>query len=486
MSVTQRIIKNTLVLFGSHILTKLLNFALLIILTRMLGSSGFGLYSFALAYVMLFMLLTHLGVNTLLVREIAKNKTAAPDMIGATVPMVALFSGFTLILLNGIAWAAQWPQQDRLVIFIFGIYLFFDSWSRYLISVYRAYERMEFEALVNVSEKTGLLLVAIFTWLSGADMLWLFWAFAAVQFFKASFAFYLAKKFFLAFPIKWNFERVKVILRESYPFALSGIFFTISSRIDIVMLKFFYSDSAAGIYSVARRLINTLIFIPENVAYALFPALSILYVSRKLQFEKTFQRSFHYLTIIAIPLVAGLFILAPQIISLLFEPEFARASIALRLLTVSLAIMFVNYGFVATLSSIGKQHLVSLYMGIAMIINVALNYLLIPKYEILGACYATIISDLVTVLLVLFSMRKILQLPKFSFEGLRVLLAGAGIFILIYFMRHWHLAMVIGLSAVVYLLLLFILKIVSREDIKIVQQFFRDRIPVKENDGVAD
>jgi O-antigen/teichoic acid export membrane protein len=342
---------------------------------------------------------------------------------------------------------------------------------------------MEFEAVINVCERVGLIAAAIHVWATIPDLELLIILFASVQFLKSGLAYFLIRKNFLLIQPKLDFKKAYAILKESYPFALTGVFFTISSRIDIIMLKFFHSDSAAGIYSVARKLIESLFFIPENVAYALFPALSVLYVSQKELFRKTFQRSFHYLMLIAIPVVIIIFFLSPHIVNLLFEPEFARASIALRWLVISLGIMFLNYLFIATLSSIGKQHLISLYTGLAMIINVILNYALIPKFEIVGACMATVLSETITVILVIVTIKKLIQLPKFSFTNLKALFSGALIAVFIYLFGNWNLILVIILSGLIYLFLLVILKVLSKEDMEQLAQYIRSKISHKKDVG---
>ncbi len=74
MSTGQRIIKNSIFLILSQIFSKIFNFGLILVLTRLLGTSGYGLYSFSFSYVSLFVVLTHLGITNLLVREIARNK----------------------------------------------------------------------------------------------------------------------------------------------------------------------------------------------------------------------------------------------------------------------------------------------------------------------------------------------------------------------------------------------------------------------------
>ncbi|NIS38808.1 oligosaccharide flippase family protein, partial [Candidatus Saccharibacteria bacterium] len=102
MTFGERIVKNSAVLTASHVLSKLINLALVLILTRLLGSDGFGIYSFSLAFVMLFMVFTHLGINTLLIREIARDKSRAKELVGTTLPVILIGSLLVFVLVNGI------------------------------------------------------------------------------------------------------------------------------------------------------------------------------------------------------------------------------------------------------------------------------------------------------------------------------------------------------------------------------------------------
>ena len=92
MNTGRTIIKNNLVLNSSHILSKLINLALVLILTRMLGPSGFGIFTFAFAYVILFMMLGSMGINSLLIRDIARNKAEINSFLGISIPIILFLS----------------------------------------------------------------------------------------------------------------------------------------------------------------------------------------------------------------------------------------------------------------------------------------------------------------------------------------------------------------------------------------------------------
>lgn len=473
MTTSHRIFKNSIFLLSSNVISKIINLAILLIITRLLGKEGFGLYSFAFAYVGMFMLFSHLGLSTLITREIAKQKSNAENLISKTFPLVLILSVFTFIIVNFSIYAFNLSQNERLSIFIFSFYMFFDTISRYFISIFRAYERMEFEAILNVTERITLLIAAILIWYTDKGLILLLVVFASMEFIKTSTALFLIRKYFLRF--KWSriTNQSLTLLKQSLPFALVGLFGTISIRIDTIILNYFHNQEVVGLFNAAKKLIESLSFIPENIAYALFPALSVLYISQKKEFNRTFQLSFQYLLILAIPLSAGIFFMAPQIIQLIYEPEFFESSVALKWLAIWLGLLFLKFAFATTLNAIGKQLLFAILVGISMTLNIIFNYLLIPDLNILGASIASVISESAIVIMTFIALIRFTHLPGLSVTVFKIIFVGIIITIFIGLIQSMNLFLVIFLTAAIYTFLLLAFKIITSKDINYIKQLIR-------------
>lgn len=475
MSTGKRIVKNSVVLYISHILSKLINLALVIILTRMLGTKGYGIYNFAFAFVILFMVLGNMGLNSLLTRDIARKKTDINQYLGSSIPLIIYLSVIIVIMINVIVFFTHWTETQKLAISIFSIYLVFDNFSRHFISVFRAFEKMEYEALTNLSERTLMLAITIFMWRTNHGLILLLWSYVFIEFFKALIAFIFLRRFFQKIVWRWMHPETLTFLKSAYPFALMSIFGTVSGRIDTIMIKIFHTDQLVGLYNAGHKLIESITFIPENFAMALFPAFSILYLSQKKKFKITFDRSFLFITILAFPIAAGLFILAPQIIDLLFEPEFSQSAIALRWLAIALGLIFFKLLFSTTLNAIEKQNLVAAITGISMLVNVALNYFLIPEYEILGASLATIISEFTAVILVTVAAFKIME-SKIQFGSLlKTMLATGGMALFLLYFKNWNVFILISIATIFYFILIFLFRAISMADIRLFIDLYREK-----------
>jgi len=466
MSTGQRIIKNSFFLMLSQILSKIFNLGLILVLTRLLGKSDYGLYSFSFSYVSLFVFISHLGIINLLVREIARNKEEANQFLSHSFPAMLLLSGGFLVVVNIIPYFLHWSDTEYLITVIFSFYFILDILAHYFLGVTHAFEKMEYQAVISVSERLLLLISGLIAWYFDFSLITVVLLFAIIMGLKAYASYIIVIQKFVSFSPKLNFSFIVPILKEAYPFALVGLFVAVSARIDIIMLKGFHSVDTVAVYSVARKIIESLSFLPESINYAIIPALSVLYLTQTERFTQTFQKTFILMMVIAVPCVSGLLILAPRFIDLLFEPEFSDASLALQWLSIAFLMMFIKTSFFAVFTSAGKQHLFAVFFGISTAINILLNLLLIPKYNILGASISAIVSELSLILIAFPYLLKHVNFHGVRMKLIKLMLAAILIFIFINLIQSMSLILVIILTAIIYVLLILILQIISYSDLK--------------------
>lgn len=465
MSANKTIAKNTLVLNAGHVIAKLINLALILIMTQMLGDDGYGFYNFGFSFVMLFMIFTQFGMSTYLVRHISQNKSTAEKVFGTTFPLVLVFSGITLLLINGVAALTNWSNFERSIIFLFSFFLFFDGISRFSYAIFRSFERMEFEALTYISERFLMLIAALILWQSGASLLPLIAVFAAVECLKALLALGFIHRTFFRIRLRWDRELARFILKESWPFAMITAFGAIMVNIDSVMLKIFHTADIVGIYAAGRRLIESLTFLPETFVVALFPAFSALFVQNRNLFQQNMQRAFQYMLAIAVPIGVVLFVLSDEIVTFLFADEFAGSAVALQWLAIWLSLLFLKQVLVVSLNATGHQRLVSGLIGLAMLLNVLLNFLLIPQFVIIGACVATIAAESVTVTGAFVMLRREHGIPLINPVVAKIAVAGVVLFLILDLFQQFHLFAAAFAGIAGYLLMLFILNVFTKEEI---------------------
>jgi PST family polysaccharide transporter len=193
--------------------------------------------------------------------------------------------------------------------------------------------------------------------------------------------------------LRFRLERAKEMLKDSWPLLFSSLSIIIYMRIDQIMLGQMTSKTELGYYSVAVRLSELWYFIPTALASSVFPSIILsrqhkdthVYHER-LQFFYDVMVGTSYLIII--PLV----LLAIPLVTLLFGSEYAQSGPIL--MVHAWALIFVSIG-VARGRWLVAENLVRFYLFatvLGAIVNLAVNFMLIPKYTGLGAAWATVIA----------------------------------------------------------------------------------------------
>jgi len=267
----------------------------------------------------------------------------------------------------------------------------------------------------------------------------------------------------------------KELLIFSLPLLLVSILYQFMSWTDTLMLGFLKTSDAVGLYNSARPLGR---FISAALITALFvytPIVTDLFAKRNIiEISKSFAVLTKWVCAATFPLMS-IFVLYPKIvIEFLFGYEYVMASASLQILAVG---FFIN-NFMgpngATLIAIGKAKFLMWATLAAATINVALNFLLIPKYGINGAALATIIA-LVSVNSIrsfkLFSYTKIHPFKKNVFKP--VLVGSIFIFSFYFIVKKfititfWMFPILFILFSFVYVISLLITRSFDKEDIEL-------------------
>ena len=159
-------------------------------------------------------------------------------------------------------------------------------------------------------------------------------------------------------------------------------------RIDTIMLGVIASESEVGLYSVAFNLMEGTFFIPTIVMAAIFPGLS-----QAKHFTAYFRKGVLLLSLFGIAGGSAVFLLAEWIIHLFFAAEFQSSAEILQILAFAIPLVF--WGYLMTQSLVALDHN-RIFLGITaggVLLNVLLNFWLIPKHGAYGAAVATVITE---------------------------------------------------------------------------------------------
>jgi polysaccharide transporter, PST family len=427
----KKIVDNIGWLFFDKVLRLAAGLVIGVWVARYLGPANYGLLNYALSFVALFASLALLGLNNIVVRDLVRNPDNRDAILGSAF-ILKLVGGFVSIFA---AVAVQWIIQPGQVLamilvviiaagFIFQSLDVIDFWFQAkVLSKYIIWAKMV--ALVI----SALLRVACI--LMMAPVL----AFAIIvtlDLFLGAVGLLVVYRFTGGAIRTWRWDTgiVKSLLRDSWPLAIAAVSSMTYMKIDQVFIKSMLGDHELGLYSASVTIAEIWYFIPLVITQTFLPViLKTKKISEELYIAR-FQMLYDAMTMLSVSVSAVITLFANPIIHLLYGDSFAGAG--------QILAIYFWAGLPLSLTMVSTQYVVSenyttisIYRAVmGALSNILLNILLIPRYGIVGAAWATIMSySLVTVSVVFFGKTRrqgylILQ----SFNVFRILITWTAFF----------------------------------------------------------
>jgi O-antigen/teichoic acid export membrane protein len=362
-------------------------------LARYLGPDQFGQLNFAIAFVALFSAVATLGLNGIVVRDLVKQPENTDTTMGTAFLLQIIGAIISVGLIVGsMAWLRPDDEMTRLMVAILGSALLFKSsdvikyWfesqvkSRYVVWT----ENISF--LVIAALKAAMILFE-------APLI----AFVWMVFFEAAL---VALGLITVYGKKtgklthWSasLTRAKTLLLDSWPLIISSVSIVIYMKIDQVMLGEMIGNAEVGIYTAASRISEVWYFIPVAVNASVRPMLIKLHQQSDPLFEKRLQQIFSLMIWISVPIAIIMMFVADDGINMLYGGGFSKASDVLVVHIWAGVFVFLNNAVWNWYFATELHYLANYRILTGLMINVLLNWLLIPLYGAVGAAWATLIS----------------------------------------------------------------------------------------------
>lgn len=479
--------KNTTLLSIAFAFQKFLSFFYFALIARTLGDTNLGKYTFALTFPSLFLIFMDFGLGPVLTRDGAKDEEHLEIYFRRVLALKFLFSAASFFALY-VALAVYGvfrplPYDTRLLTYIASGVVLLDTFTFTFYSVFRATQKLHFEAIGIVFYQILIVFaggVAVYFHLPISSFVFAI-LLGSIFHFIYSLALVVWKARFSIRPL-FDVADFRMILVASFPFAIANIFFKLNGSLDSIMLHAFAGERYLGWYSVASKLTTALTVLPGAFATSFFPAVSYRLIHDRGSVAKLFENSIVYLMAMSIPITAGVFILADRIVIEMFGPLFGASGEALRIFMAGLIFVFLNYPVGNFLNAAHLQARNTLNMGIALFVNVAFNFFLIPRYNFVGAAISSLVSSVVLLALgfpfvyktIPFNIRFLLD--KF----VRILIAAVIMMLGVAFLepfltRGFELLFLVLFGAFLYAAALLFVKAFRPSDFRSFLSFFRKK-----------
>ena len=468
MRTVQKIAKNTGVILTGDVLFRLVSLFVIIYLARYLGTAGFGKYSFVFAYLAFFNIITDLGLQQILVREMARNPSTAPKLIGNACIVRLLLTVFALGLAIAIMTLLPYPDDTTLYVYIASFTLLFISFSDFYATIFQANLAMQYNVIAKLTFKfvsAGLILWIVF---SHGTLMHIMIVLVFSEGIKTLLSYLFSRKFVRpSFAIDFGLWRY--LLKECLPLALTSVIIILYYRIDVIMLSMMKGDDAVGIYSAAYRLCEPFSLIPYALMMSLFPLMSIYFKESDERLMKVYRLAIKYIYITMLPIAVGVTCIADKVILPVYGAEFALSNIALQILIWSILFGSMNYIMLNLLVAIDRQTLNVWAIGLGAVVNVILNSILIPTMGFIGAAITTVVTNaLMCVVCFYFAYNYLQMIPAWK-TAVGPVVACMVMALVLFYCNNINLLLLIPLAAVIYFVILLGLKVFDEDEWNIIR-----------------
>jgi O-antigen/teichoic acid export membrane protein len=269
--------------------------------------------------------------------------------------------------------------------------------------------------------------------------------------------------------LKWNFAFNLHILKDGLPYALLGLLMACYNRMDSVMLLALVEDNgvSSGIYASGFRLVDSANMVAYLFSVILLPLIAKM-IKENQKINAVVGAAFHLLLIITLGFVAVSICYSTELMELLYNKHIDESAKVYRILSFCFIPISMTYIFGTVLTANGSLKYLNLVAGLGMLMNIGLNFILIPLFKENGAATTSLITQSVTAILQAWLALKIFKI-RFEWRYcLKILifialvaLIAFGILCLDY---NWIFKVLITLFLIV--VASFITKIFSIKDIK--------------------
>ncbi len=475
MNTILRLLKNTIYLSLTDLIKPFISIILIIYISRTLGTMGLGEYTAIITFTFFFEIFAKLGLHHLIVRDIAINKSNCESYFTTTLIIGLISSFIAFLVLHLFLNAMGYPANISVGIDILSLSIIFIVLTDYWQAIFEGLQRMELKSLVSIMDVVIRVTLGILVIYLGFGISGLIWAMVASRVLICLLSLFILLKLGIKLKMKLNIPVCLSLLKQTMTFLFISIVTTAYWRIDIIMLSKMKGAVDTGYYSAAYRFMEVLKGLSYSYIASLFPIIASTFAISKDSFKQRCVLSVKYLFILTFPIAIGATILSRNIILLAYGKEFLNSTGVMQILIWTICFFPIALVFARALVASNNQRFDLLSNVLALVFNISLNLMLIPRLSYIGAAIATLLSICFFMLIQSLFVTKIL----FRIELLKILakpfLAACimGIFTLL--LRNTNLFLVISLSAMLYIFILIKIKTFSIEEIAMFKELWRQK-----------
>jgi O-antigen/teichoic acid export membrane protein len=480
-SMARTVTRNVAFGMSAQLIIKIISFAFSIFIVRHLGAEEYGQYAAVLAFGAIFVFFADLGLSPYTVRAVARHRDSEDaereigSLYGNVLALRLILSAITGIFVVAFAYLTDQPLVMVGAIMLNAVGLMMYGVQGTSDAALTGYERIDRSSRIKVISQIVFVALGGLALILGLGYYGLIYATLASTALLTYLCLLAAHK--LGVRPRWpNWRMWLPLLRASLPFGIIALATGISAKFDSVLLNLFHGDRAVGYYNAVYNLVFSAVLFSNVINTSLFPSLTRKAAQSLYGLTPIYERTMRYLLILSLPIAAGCWALADQIVPFLFGQDYRAATPALAVVIWVVPLMYLTefLGYITVIR--GEESQVARSLVISSSCNVALNMALVPSFGFIGAAVITVVTELILVGQYSYILRHLLRTLDLGQVLFRPVLA-TGIMTVITLMLSaagLPLLVIIGLSSLAYVGLIVALGLVGPEELNFIRGMSRN------------
>ena len=405
---------------GAVLFGRLFSFAVRLVtiklLASFLGTSDFGIYSYVVAITEVLAALSDLGITDIGVREVTRSWNNAPQHLSSIWVLKTLLSFVALAVIAGTAFVTSANALIVKSMIVYALAVVLDYFVTSVFILFRAAEQMHYETLTVIFERTLFLVFMLAITQTQASLITVFVARLVAALLKLTMALLIAVRSRMPLPqlssLVFDREMMYNYLKASLPLGISIFIASLYARVDIILLNFLRSPAEVGVFAGAYRVIDATQILAISLVGASFPLLSRIAKDNIDLFAGFSQKVALALLALALPGSLILSVWPQEIVPFILGQGFDESIVALRILSLGIALGYLKALFIYMLTSINKQHIYTVLAGVGLGLKVGFDLLFIPTLGYLAACIGTLATEFFVFAVSFAYIRKHVHFPS--------------------------------------------------------------------------
>jgi O-antigen/teichoic acid export membrane protein len=384
---------NALSILTSDVMNRATSFVLYALVARHLGAQEFGRLTLAFTLFYTFQVFAVGGLKTLIVRQVAKDRTQTRMYFINGCMIVALSSLASIVALWSFVHLMHYPPATTGVILLLSFGLLPYTISAVCEGIFQAWEQMHYIAYVNVPVNIAKVAGAFLLLTTNRGLypvvLILLFSLAVI----AAGELWILLRKFSSQPASLDFHFSLATVRSAVTFLGIDGTLAVMSSLNIILLSKLATEIEVGLYSAATQLMVPLLLVYQSMAQSIFPLMCRKVEPGYQSLKRIAEQAIELLLVLALPAAAGLFFIGDRVLSLLYKnPAFSQAFPALRIVAWVLILQVFTSVLGQVLVASHREKITLRIVVVDTFVNLLVGWPLISMFGLRGAAVALLLT----------------------------------------------------------------------------------------------